>query len=123
MRALVVVVVLITIGLMLSIIGIFKCRRSGFLMRVSLLAVNFIAIGGVAVALFVESESSYDEAMARLVAGEGVWAVQRIEIDRCGCGDNLVVELWEMESSPHGPIFADDSGSRMIAWMFDSPAR
>ena len=39
---------------------------------------------------------------------------------RSGCRDNLVVEFWEMESSPHVPRLAPDFGQRILAWMFDS---
>ena len=37
-----------------------------------------------------------------------------------GCRDNLVVEFWEMESSPHVPRLAPDFGRRILAWLFDS---
>ena len=37
-----------------------------------------------------------------------------------GCRDNLVVEYWEMESSPHVPRLAPDFGRRILAWLFDS---
>ena len=39
---------------------------------------------------------------------------------RSGCRDNLVVEYWEMESSPHVPRVAPDFGQRILAWLFDS---
>ena len=39
---------------------------------------------------------------------------------RSGCRDNLVVEFWEMEASPHVPLFADDFGQRILAWLYDS---
>ena len=37
-----------------------------------------------------------------------------------GCRDSLVVEYWEMESSPHAPRLAPDFGQRILAWLFDS---
>ena len=37
-----------------------------------------------------------------------------------GCRDNLAVEYWEMESSPHVPRLAPDFGRRILAWLFDS---
>ena len=37
-----------------------------------------------------------------------------------GCRDNLVVEFWEMESSPHVPRLTPDFGRRILAWLFDS---
>ena len=39
---------------------------------------------------------------------------------RSGCRDNLVVEFWEMEGSPHVPLLADDFGQRILAWLYDS---
>ena len=36
-----------------------------------------------------------------------------------GCRDNLVVEYWVMESSPHVPSLASDFGQRILAWLFD----
>ncbi len=39
---------------------------------------------------------------------------------RSGCRDNLVVEFWEMEASPHVPLLADDFGQRILAWLYDS---
>lgn len=38
---------------------------------------------------------------------------------RSGCRDNLVVEYWVMESSPHVPSLAPDFGQRILAWLFD----
>ena len=35
-----------------------------------------------------------------------------------GCQDNLVVELWEMDSSSHVPRLADDFGELILGWMF-----
>ena len=40
---------------------------------------------------------------------------------RSGCRDNLVVEFWEMESSPHVPRLAPDFGQRILAWLFEPP--
>ena len=37
-----------------------------------------------------------------------------------GCRGNLVVEFWEMESSPHVPRLTPDFGRRILAWLFDS---
>ena len=37
---------------------------------------------------------------------------------RSGCRDNLVVEYWEMESSPHAPRLAPDFGQTILAWLF-----
>ena len=36
------------------------------------------------------------------------------------CRDGLVVEYWEMDSSPHAPRLAPDFGRRILDWLFDS---
>lgn len=38
---------------------------------------------------------------------------------RSGCRDNLVVEYWELESSPHVPDFSSDFGELILGWLFD----
>ena len=39
---------------------------------------------------------------------------------RSGCLDGLVVEFWEMKSSPHVPRLSDDFGQRILAWLYDT---
>ena len=39
---------------------------------------------------------------------------------RSGCRDNLVIEFWEMEGSPHVPLLADDFGQRILTWLYHS---
>ena len=40
---------------------------------------------------------------------------------RSGCRDDLIVEFWEMESSPHVPRLTEGFGERILDWLFRGP--
>ena len=64
---------------------------------------------------------------------DGAETLARIDIDnavagaetvptryRKGCADGTTVELWKVEGGSHGPIFGDDIGARVFAWLRDN---
>ncbi len=46
-------------------------------------------------------------------------AETNVTLFRSGCRDSLVVEYWELESSPHVRRLASDFGERILGWLLD----
>ena len=79
------VFILITVGLVLTIMELFRRRGRGKVAPISALAVNVVALGAAIVAaviIFGDNEPDYDDAMRQLVSKSGVGAVQRIGLGR-----------------------------------------